>query len=205
MKLVLFAEGPFGNAVGNYLLQHSIDVSVMPLLDDRAELESILSDSEFAFAALWRRYIRKCDLLDQVCHMLNVSWTSVSLEGCRLDSGPLIVPRQSGCFRCFRRRTLTHSSSLDYELALDNAYGLDSTLGSDGYTPSMVAIAAASLMLDWQERSQAAGRVRRLNILTGDLEETKLVRVHACDRCSQILGTARYTHHLVPYLKEILH
>ena len=79
-------------------------------------------------------------------------------------------------------------------------------LGPAGYTPGMVAIAAASLLEDAASR-ETAGRFRQIDVLTGAVLETRLIALHDCPRCrAQPEGhdpTQRFVVALLPELERL--
>lgn len=201
---ILFTEGSFGNDVASALTSQTTGLTVMPLVTSSNSFNALVRRATFVGVALWRRYIRECDILDIACHENSTPWSAVVLEDSYLLSGPVIVPGVTACYSCFRRRYQTHAPLLDQEGAIDLAYDNDPTLGSPGHTPSAVALAVASLLLDRQEHSKCAGRARRVGLLSGDLDETRTVPVHGCERCSAKSSGNRYTSDLVPAISEIL-
>jgi hypothetical protein len=93
----------------------------------------------------------------------------------------------------------------DRESSLDRVYANDSTLGVAGFVPSSVFMAAAALLIDKKDHAAATGRIRQIDLLNGNIEETRVVRVHGCARCSQPQKAGhRYVERLVPAVKEIL-
>jgi bacteriocin biosynthesis cyclodehydratase domain-containing protein len=203
-RIVIFAEGAFGRDVAARLAAVESEVRTYPLAESSTEFAALVNGADFVCAALWRRYVRECDLLDEACFERGIAWSSAVLEGSGLLSGPLIVPGSGGCYACYRKRWMTHAARPDREAALDQAYELDPALGSHGYPPSAAAMAAAGLLLDRRDRETGAGRIRHVNLLTGDAGETRVVRVHGCKRCSPSGGNERFVRHLVPAVEEML-
>lgn len=168
-------------------------------------LESLVAGAGFVAVALWRRYTGECGMLDDVCGRQRVPWSSAVLEGATLVGGPVVSPGRGACYACYRKRWLTHSAVPEREQVLDQAYARDPSLGVPGFLPSVAAIAAAGLLLDRDEHAAAAGRVRTVDLLRCQVEETRTVRVHGCPRCSPKEEPGqRYVSRLVPALKDLL-
>ena len=196
-RLLMFTEGRFGQAVAERVIADVRHVAVFPLLAALPRLDDLLSRADFVGLALWRRYPSAVDAVDVACGRRRVPWSSVTLDGRFLIIGPLVVPGVSPCYACYRRRWSTHLARPEREQALDGAYDADNGVGCKGFPPSSVTIAAAALALDRAEAGIAAGRVRRLDLLHCALEETRVVRVHGCERCSQPTSSGeRYVRHL---------
>ena len=118
-------------------------------------------------------------------------------------SGPVVVPG-GPCFACYRRRWLTHVSTLDRERVLDEAYGSDPALGPAGWLPGLADAAAAGLLANRADGASAAGRVRWFDTLSAQFNETRVVAIGGCARCGKDTGPERYTARLVPVLEEVL-
>jgi bacteriocin biosynthesis cyclodehydratase domain-containing protein len=203
-KFVLFFEGAFGRDVAARISHRDIELKIYRLTASCEQFEAIAAGATFVGVALWRRYTRECDRLDDVCHKLVIPWSGAVLDGSRLFSGPLITRESGPCFACYRRRWFTHTASPEREAALEQAYAGNPNLGPAGFAPSAAAVAAAGLLLDYKDRHRAGGRLRQLNLLTGDIQDTHVVRIHACPRCSSMCPGERYVNRLVPELAEVL-
>jgi bacteriocin biosynthesis cyclodehydratase domain-containing protein len=204
-KLVVLHEGRFGEAVAGRIAERVGDVHAAPLTGSLGRLESLLAGAGFVAVPLWRRYAGECDLLDAACARFGVPWSGVVLEDASLVGGPIVSPGRGACYACYRRRWLAHSAVPEREQVIEQAYARDPSLGVPGFLPSVAAIAAAGLLLDRAEHEIAAGRIRRVDLLRCQVEETRTVRVHGCPRCS--LGDEpgrRYVSRLIPALKDLL-
>jgi bacteriocin biosynthesis cyclodehydratase domain-containing protein len=198
----LFWAGAFGAAVARRIGQVVPDVRIFSLLDSAVILDALVSRVAFVGLALWRPYHPEMDRVDDVCARYGIPWSSVVLDGPNVQCGPLVAGH-GPCYKCYRKRRLTHSPYPDREQALDTFYASDPTLGILGFTPSGVQIAAAALLLDREERDNSKGRIRRINLLDCNIEEAQVVRVHGCSRCShETTPGARYTDNLVAALRE---
>jgi hypothetical protein len=70
----------------------------------------------------------------------------------------------------------------------------------------MVDTAAAGLLLDRDEAAASAGRVRYADVLSGQVRESRVVRVHGCGRCggAAAWGSERFVASLRPVIDEVL-
>lgn len=180
------------------------NLRVLALTACRTNFDVVVRDASFVAVALWRPYVRDCESLDSVCARYSTPWSAAVVESSVLVIGPLIVPRAGPCYSCYRKRLKSHSSDRLREELLDRSYAADDTVGPEGFVPSSVAIATASLLLDLNQTTVAHGRLRRVDLLTCDLAESRVIRIHGCDRCSLPRTTGdRYVKHLLPALKAI--
>ncbi|MGW7133421.1 hypothetical protein ACWGIA_34505 [Streptomyces bobili] len=186
MTFVLFTEGRFGRAVAKRLEAQVPDLRVLPLVGASAApdaLDDLLSEASFTAVALWRRYPRELQLLDAACYRQQIGWTSAVLEDSRLRCGPLIMPPLGPCHDCYVARQACHATAPERDSALDSAYADSPSHGSQGFTPSTVGMAAAALLLDRAEASPP-GRLRLIDLLGCTVTETRVLKVHGCERCS---------------------
>ena len=130
-----------------------------------------------------RLYDRECDRLDQICNDVKVPWSCVYLMDGTLWSGPLVIPGFGPCYRCFRRRYLTHANGADREIGLMRAYMKNPDWGPSGFLSPMVWMAASILMTDAQVKTEQAGKIRRFDFFDGSVVDTKVIAVHNCVRC----------------------
>lgn len=203
-NLVLFFEGVFGHEVAARISRRIKTAKVYPLVSSALRFQELTAGATFVGTVLWRGYPRECDQLDETCFHTRTPWTSAVLEGGTLTSGPVVTPGRGACYSCYRRRLLSHTATLDRVQALERAYAEDPTLGPPGFSPSCAALAAAGLILDLLQRESAGGRVRHVNLLTGELAETRTVQIHGCPRCCPSPGASRYVRHLGPAVEEML-
>lgn len=198
--LLVLVAGSFGAAVAA-ALGRSRAVRIAPL--DHAALDPLLDGASFVAVASWRRDLEASERVDAACARAHVAWSQAFLDGPELISGPVVVPG-GPCFACYRRRWLTHVEMLDRERALDAAYAADSSCGPKGWLPGLADAAAAGLLADCDDGSQAAGRVRWFDALSGHVGETRVIPVWRCQRCGTASGPERYVEHIVAALAQEL-
>ncbi len=203
-SFILFSEGSFGDAVAERIAAIVSGVQIMPLIASVDSLESLLHGKDFVGVASWRRYPDELDRLDEACNHARIPWSSVILEGPRIQCGPIIIPGQGPCYACYRNRWLTHLPFPEREQALEAAYASDYKLGLRGFTPSSARIAAAALLLDKKELARGPGRLRLIDLLYGSVEESRVIRIHGCARCSRETEPGkRYVRELVNALRIV--
>jgi bacteriocin biosynthesis cyclodehydratase domain-containing protein len=202
---VLFVEGRFGQSVAAALAEYLPAVRTLSLADSVGDFDAHIRAATFVGVALWRPYVPECDALDAACWRQGIPWSSAVLDRTMLITGPVITPGASPCFACYHRRRLSHVRTPERERVLLEAYAQDTACGLPGFLPGIVTMAVAALLLDQRDYQSASGRLCLADMLTGHVDETRVVRVHGCHRCSRSARTGtRFVDHLMPVVKELL-
>jgi bacteriocin biosynthesis cyclodehydratase domain-containing protein len=203
-KIVVFTEGAFGRAVAASLAGKTL-VAEHPLVASRDDYAGRVEGADFVVLALWRRYDPHAEAVGAACARAGLPWSSAFLSDQHLFCGPVVAPPAPPCFRCFSRRHLVHQLAPDLDRALARRYDGDPALGVEGFLPPAAELAAAALLED--ARAPIPGRVRRIDLLTTELVDTRVVPVHDCHLCAGGTPrdrTQRFVDHLVPALRDIL-
>ena len=207
ISMLILTEGRFGAAVAD-IITSQVDATVRRLTDViRDQRADFLSGEAFVAVALWRPYDEECDALDEASWRAGVPWSCAYLTEDKLVCGPLTIPHHGPCYGCFRRRYLTHYRAPERELHVSRAYAHDPDLGPAGFVPAMAWIAASGLMSDARAPRTAAGRLRRVDLFTGGMIETRVVGTHHCSRCgrqNEERPGDRFVRQLVPAVPELL-
>lgn len=191
---LVLVEGRFGEAVAARLTQTRDRVHVERVLSALPSLEAALDDVDFVAVVTWRPYPAALDTVDAACAG-RIPWSGVTLAGRCLVTGPLVVPG-GPCYDCYRKRLWSHLAHPERQHALEAALDADDNLGCAGFPPGSVAVATAALALDRAETGTGAGRVRRLDLVHGDMTQSQVVRVHGCTRCGHDEAGVRYVSRL---------
>lgn len=205
--MLMLTEGRFGAAVAD-IVAAQVNTTVRRLTDVVPHrLADVLSGATFVAVAMWRPYDVECNALDEACWRAGVPWSSAHLTEDKLVCGPLTTPGGGPCFGCFRRRYLTHHRAPERELGVGRAYANDRNLGPEGFVPAMAWMAASALLSDAQAPPAAAGRLRRVDLFTGGMIETRVVGVHHCARCGRRAEGRpgdRFVREIVPAVEALL-
>jgi bacteriocin biosynthesis cyclodehydratase domain-containing protein len=204
--MLVLTAGRFGEAVGRAIVRRRPDARVTPLLDARDRLGDAIGDASYVAVALWRPYVGDCERLDALCAERGIRWSSAHVDGEVISCGPLVVPGAGPCYTCYRRRLLSHHKAADREMALRRVLENDPRIGSEGFVPAMVQIAAGALLEDADAPSAEAGRLRMVDVLNGTVLETEVIGVHGCPRCAPPGPEpgARFVEALIPELTRLL-
>lgn len=127
------------------------------------------------------------------------SWMQVlPFDGARATVGPLFIPHETGCFNCFRLRTLSASASTSEALAFDRGRELDGqehsieTWASPAEEMVIWATAISLLQQEFLDLSHLPltplrGQCHTLSFTPGGVETEKhrLFKVPRCPECQQ--------------------
>jgi bacteriocin biosynthesis cyclodehydratase domain-containing protein len=209
--ILILTRGPFGQAVGEQVCQRlhglgrAAQAQELPL--DGAALAAAVARASAIAVALWRPYPQELRWLDDACFAAGVPWTMAELHGTRLTCGPVVVPGAGPCHHCFQRRWASHHPAPERELVIERAYRQDPALGPKGFVQPLVAIAASALVEDLHEPAARAGQLRLVDVLSGAVQETAVLGIHACPRCGiHHPGPtgSRFVDQLAPAIEELL-
>jgi bacteriocin biosynthesis cyclodehydratase domain-containing protein len=212
MKPVLvLTAGEFGHVAGRRLaalLQaDGCEVRREALVASLAALPSLVAQAAAVAVMAWRPYADAFRRIDDACHEAGTPWTLAEWHGTRLTCGPVVVPGQGPCYHCYQRRWASHHPAPERELVIERAYARDPALGLPGYIGPLVEVAAAAAHEALREPVRHAGRLRLLDVLTGAVQETAVLGIHACPRCGlRHAGPPghRFVERLQPAVEELL-
>jgi bacteriocin biosynthesis cyclodehydratase domain-containing protein len=204
--MIILTAGEFGFQVGALLAKRHSAVT-HEVTAAGIDLESALSFADFVAVALWRPYVCICEQVDDICQRRGIRWSLTEIVGDKLHCGPLIVPGMGPCYRCYRKRYLSHHTAPDREMTLHGAYERDPRCGVPGHIYPMAVTAAGALSSDLAAEHSNAGRLRVVELLGGGVLEVTVLGVHGCPVCGAQRGAAvgaRYVDRLIPQIKELL-
>jgi bacteriocin biosynthesis cyclodehydratase domain-containing protein len=145
------------------------------------------------------------DRVDAWAAATGTPWLPVVVEGTALRAGPLVVPGESACHRCFRGRLRQHAAAPAVEAALDGHYRTGTADEPYGYLPGTAAVAADLIATALADRPAHTGRVRQRDLVSGRLSGGHVVGVHGCDRCGLLRDeSTRSSAELYRSLSEVL-
>lgn len=212
MKPVLvLTAGEFGHAAGERLATMLRDcgreVRRQELGAALATLKTQVSEASALAVMAWRPYVDAFRRIDDACHEAGTPWTLAEWHSTRLTCGPAVVPGHGPCYHCYQRRWASHHPAPERELVIERAYARDPALGLPGYIGPLVEVAAAAAHEMLQDPPRHAGRLRLLDVLSGAVQETAVLNIHACPRCGlRHAGPpgARFIERLQPAVEELL-
>lgn len=134
----------------------------------------------------WRDEPQLFDRVAQTHGVWGTPWLPVVHEFPMIRVGPLVVPGEGPCLRCYGRRRAQHDRTAQSTAALRASAAAHPSHGVAGFTESQAMIAAglAVDLLDSHEADgQQAGRVCFYNVLTRALIADTVTGVHGCAEC----------------------
>lgn len=204
--MIVLTAGRFGEAVGKRM--KSAGAAVYSLTEPQHDFGELIANAAFVGVALWRPYVDLCDWIDELCFRSGVRWSPAVMDSQLLTCGPWIMPGHGPCYKCYRKRYLTHLRGLaEREKVLRDAYRRDHSLGPSGYIEPLVTTASGALHAAAGASVASAGEVRSVDGVHGTVQETSVIAVHNCDRCRNAEGrdvSRRFVERMVPAVEEIL-
>ncbi|MBT2445599.1 TOMM precursor leader peptide-binding protein [Streptomyces sp. ISL-43] len=196
-KVHVLAVGEFGEAVAERMLRHH-DAIEVTAGQDAADLAfpARWPVADIRVLVSWREVPALAEVLDAQSADWGTPWFAVVNEHPRLRVGPVVVPGEGACYRCFRGRRAQHEQGSTLTAALHAHYDAHPTAGPGGFLPQHTAMAAGAALqlLHGMERDGGchdAGSVRHWHLLEQHISHARVVGVHGCDRCRPRSGQER--------------
>jgi bacteriocin biosynthesis cyclodehydratase domain-containing protein len=198
------AVGAFGDAVVRQLCGMRRGVAASIASRPAEAVGGLCAGDVLVFAA-WRQVPEFTEAIDERCFALRLPWVAIVQETPYLYVGPAIVPGCGACYRCFGQRLVQHVDDGEQVERRAAHYCGNAAAGVPGFLPATASFAAAAA-LDIVDKltvapNQAAGRVRRLNVLTWAMLQGRVIGLHGCGRCGQ--GRNEQTRSVDRLLKEM--
>lgn len=180
--MLVLIDSAFGTAVAS-----RIPTSKTVALDSfvRKPLDFPI-DCGFLAVALSAKRVDLLEALDDHCRRQGLSWALSFLADKYLYCGPNFVQSARPCFRCFYRRDLTHLTSpreAPRELAIDQYFARNRQESIPGFT-SGSALMSAAFIRRCSQGELPSGCLRRVQLLTGSVDDTLVFGIHDCPYCS---------------------
>lgn len=177
---LVLTDGSFGDAVGQALGASAALSEFFVAPPD---------NHDFIGVAMTHKRLGDLRALDDWCRKHGKRWACVFLADRYLYCGPHFDPTRQdamACFQCFYQRDLTHlehGRDPKREIAIDEFFDLHPEEEVGGFTPGTVGMAVAFLR-GAARGDIASGRLRRVNLLEGIVDDTEVFGIHHCPRCS---------------------
>lgn len=181
MTYQLLTDGSFGAAVGQ---------RIGAARDLSGFLQEPDSSASFYLLALSNKRMDALHHFDEWCRAHGKPWALAFLADRYLYCGPVFKPAADGmaCFSCFYKRDLTHlelTRDPARELAIDDYFNRYAGEELVGFTAGTVGMAAAFLTRA-ASGALPAGKLRRVDLLDGGVEDTEVFAIHQCPICSNV-------------------
>lgn len=206
--MILIHEGNFGIAIANqYADSWRETLTVAEFLDTPERVKP--QPDELVVVMLTNKRIAATRKLERYFLKHEIRWTLSFLNDRYLYCGPYFVPKKSACFDCFHRRDLTHlkhHQTAERELAIESHFSRHPDEQISGFTNGTTAMAVGFAMLCDQGKV-APGKLRRVNLVDGPIEDTNVISIHNCRVCrphDEDYYSSRFVSHLIPELREEL-
>ena len=206
--MYLIYEGSFGQSIARQYAHLWESVSdVADILDNRDSVS--FADADMVVVVLTNKRIAATRALERLFREQGVRWTLCFMNDRYLYCGPYFVPGESACFDCFHRRDLTHlkhHQTAERELAIESFLSRHPDEEIGGFTAGTSAMAVGFVQL-CQQGKVAPGKLRRINLLDGPIDDTNVISIHNCRTCrphEETFYAQRFVSDLIPELREEL-
>jgi hypothetical protein len=147
---------------------------------DVADVKESVHLRSFVHVALWRPHEALCDRVSEACFASSVPLFVSLLEGHSLVN--LTLHPKGACYRCFRRRFLTHHKKPDWQSFLYDMYDANHAFGPTGYPRTAVAL-ALGLLIEQSAAIDDASWYSTIDLLKLDATSSRIVGIHGCAHC----------------------
>lgn len=177
------SSGKFGQQVADRLpscLPDSATVAVADLP------EAFAGNPDAVVYAMWRADAEAGARADELAHDRGIPWMPVVLDHLTLRMGPVTLPGEGPCFRCFDSRLVQHDIHGETTAALRKAYARAPSLGPSGFLPHQARLAAglaAGLLSGTLAGTSPPGQVVTVRLPRLEISRDSVVTVHGCPRC----------------------
>lgn len=205
--MLLIYEGDFGAALAKLPQFHDRS---LPLDDALQLLETDrLADRELVAIVMTNKRIAAIRKLEHRLRELGSPWVLSFLNDRFLYCGPYFVPGRSACFDCFHRRDLSHlkhHQTAERELAFEAHFSRNPQEQLPGFTSGLLHMTAGYIQM-CQAGQVEPGKLRRINVVDGPIEDTEVIAIHNCRTCrphQEEYYAVRFVSDLVPELRRAL-
>ena len=206
--MFLIYEGSFGETIKHsYAELWRNTANLFDVLEEKST--PAFESDELVVVVLTNKRIAAVRKLEHRLRAENIRWTLCFLNDRFLYCGPYFVPGESACFDCFHRRDLTHlkhHQTAERELAIESFFSRNSGEQIRGFTAGTCAMAVGFAQL-CDKGKVAPGKLRRVNLLDGPIDDTNVISIHNCRTCrphDEGFYAKRFVNELIPELREEL-
>lgn len=185
--IVVLPIGDFGIAAAAYLkeLRPSIDIRQECSLSDCLTLASCNPEA-IVVCISWRFQPVLFDQLDARSYRTGSPFLTLTLEDSNIVLGPIVVPGEGCCWRCWASRRLQASASPAAEIQRVKYYSDHPSEAPRGYLPSLARLGTAQLartLNALEDGSAHPGDVISINIQSRQISRGRALGIDNCDRC----------------------
>jgi hypothetical protein len=184
--VLVLPVGDFGHAAAGHLKELMPSVDILAEATDSSAEALSKNPSAIVVLIAWRPVPMLSDLLDARSHSTGSTFVSLTIQDCTMLLGPIVMPGQGICWRCWNYRELESSVSPNVIQQRTTYYADHPTEGPRGYLPSFARLGAAQLMrslISLESTVHSAGQVVRTNLYSRQITIGRAIGLDNCDRC----------------------
>lgn len=197
-KVFMISVGAFGMAVGRYVRRLYPNIHEMTRGDISVTDGRHWPAFDLVILAASRPAPRLCERLDEISQRRRAPFIPLLVESGALRLGPVIVPGDSGCWRCWERRSQQHCAYPQERSALLEWYDAHPQVGPRGYLEAFAVIGAARIAQTITEVNRsagsAAGTIWQLHMFTSKVSTGLLLGIDGCPICGLNRGLTTRTY-----------
>jgi bacteriocin biosynthesis cyclodehydratase domain-containing protein len=174
--------GEFGKAVAEDLAKLRVDCESVRASDHAIRERP----TRMRVFTAWRPSPEFCESLDQISHELRRPFFPLVVDGPLLRLGPVVIPGEEGCWRCWQKRSLQHDPWRERHKTLHDHYFAHPEEGPQGYLrpfAMMGAARVAQLIDEIDAGSARGGYLWQIDMITREIVTARVVGVDGCVRC----------------------
>jgi len=172
--------------VGEYLRQFRQDIVETVLKEDRIPMPEVWPASRMHLLASWRPVPALCELLGDLSWEWQRAFVPLMLDSTIMRLGPVILPENGSCWRCWAQRSKQHARWPEEQAALLEHYAAHAEAGPQGYLEAFAMMGAAQLAHTIDQLDSGAaigGRIWNMDIMTREITTSTVVPIHDCPHC----------------------
>ena len=204
-SILLITNGTIGAYVNEFLLEHA-DVTHITTSEPLPDLVGY----DCVALAVDRPYPHVADAIDVACHRAGIPWCGAALIAHTAEIGPMVIPGQTPCYLCWKRRRATQAEDPDLALLIDRIGRGSVGPWFAGELPAFNRQVAALLVFEALQLAhkrdspppEAMGDFWQLDALTGESMRHIFASVGYCSRCRNLKEASDVRNHL--RLSEVL-
>lgn len=182
----LLSVGRFGEGVGWYLKQIRRDVVETALTADKMPMPQMWPASRIHLLASWRPVPAICELLSDLSYEWRRPFVPIMLDSTAMRLGPVILPGNGSCWRCWVQRSRQHARWPEEQSVLLEHYGAHAEAGPQGYLEAFAMMAAVRLSQTIDELDSGiaiGGYIWKIDMMTREIITSTVVAIHDCPYC----------------------
>jgi bacteriocin biosynthesis cyclodehydratase domain-containing protein len=199
LSVLLVSSGRIGAFAAEFLSQYAA-ITATTIFDGPVEL----SAHDCVALAVDRPYPLLADRLDEACYSSGVPWCGATMLAHVAEIGPMVIPGQTPCYRCWARRRAAQAEDPVLGDVIEGMGCHSKGRWFAGELPALNRQAAALLVFEVLQLGKGRdappptgmGDYWHLDALTGENTRHLYASVSQCSRCGVMQDPSEWGRHL---------